>query len=367
MPAKSETQHRFSREEPISGYRTEQPIGSGGYGEVWTARAPGGLLKAVKIVSGNLDAKRVSREMTSLNRIKEVRHPFLLSIERIEIVDGNLVIVTELADMSLKDYYEVQRGRGHAGIQRDQLLGFLRDAADVLDYIYQKFSLQHLDVKPENLLLVGDRVKVGDFGLVKNLYERSASLVDGLTPAYAPPEVFDGRPNRCSDQYSLAIIFQEMLTGEVPFDGNTAARLATQHLHSAPNLSSLPKHDQPAVARALSKDPDDRFSSCGELIDALFEATGSAREMGVPAEARSGEVSDASSLPKTPDCTNDTAQPLSELGAAKGTASDVGQTMPLEELALLSAVPPARPPERPARGRSTWRPIAPTRPIPPRC
>ncbi|MBI3838390.1 MAG: protein kinase [Planctomycetia bacterium] len=262
----------FNKQEPIPGYFTKELIGVGGYGEVWKTHAPGGLLKAVKIVYANLNSKRASRELRSLNRIKEVRHAFLLSIERIEIVDGNLIIVTELADQSLKQHYEKCRATGLRGLPRDELLEYLRDAADALDYIYENYSLQHLDIKPENLLLVGNRAKVADFGLIKNLYERSASLIEGLTPIYSPPELFEGKPNRHSDQYSLAIVYQEMLTGELPFDGMTAAHLAAQHLQTPPALRGLPKCDQPIIARALSKNPDGRFPSCRALIGALIEA-----------------------------------------------------------------------------------------------
>jgi eukaryotic-like serine/threonine-protein kinase len=262
----------FNKQEPIPGYFTKELIGVGGYGEVWKTHAPGGLLKAVKFVYGTLNSKRATRELRSLNRIKEVRHAFLLSIERIEIVDGNLVIVTELADQSLKQHFDKHRANGLRGLPRQELLEFLRDAADALDYIYENHSLQHLDIKPENLLLVGNRAKVADFGLIKNLYERSASLIEGLTPIYSPPELFEGKPNRNSDQYSLAIVYQEMLTGELPFDGMTAAHLAAQHLHTAPMLTALPKCDQPVIARALSKSPDGRFPSCRALIEALVEA-----------------------------------------------------------------------------------------------
>ena len=144
----------------------------------------------------------------------------------------------------------------------------MRDAAEALDYIYDNYSLQHLDIKPENLLLVANRAKVADFGLIKNLYDRSASCIEGLTPIYAPPELFEGKPNRHSDQYSLAIVFQKLLTGELPFDGTTPARLAAQHLHTVPALSALPIHDRPIIARALSKNPDARFLSCRALIGA---------------------------------------------------------------------------------------------------
>src|SRR5204863_5454782 len=137
------------RSEPIPGYQLRQRIGAGGYGEVWSAEAPGQLIKAIKFVYGFLEQDRASRELKALNRIKGVRHPFLLSLERIEVVDGQLVIVTELAECSLKDRFEQCRKGEHVeqpGIPRDELLSYLRDAADALDYMTEQHSLQHLDV-----------------------------------------------------------------------------------------------------------------------------------------------------------------------------------------------------------------------------
>ncbi len=255
--------------EPIPGYRIRERIGAGGYGEVWKADAPGGLVKAIKFVYGFLTEDRALRELKALNRIKSVRHPFLLSLERIEVVDGQLLIVTELADASLKERFDRCLADGLPGIPRDELLRYMRDAADVLDYMSEEHSLQHLDIKPENLLMLADRIKVADFGLVKDIHDATASMMGGLTPLYAPPEVFDGRPSRWSDQYSLAIVYQEMLTGELPFPGTTAIQLARQHLNAKPRLAALPEREQEIIARALSKTPQDRFSSCRELVDAL--------------------------------------------------------------------------------------------------
>jgi hypothetical protein len=262
----------FQMTEPIPGYRMQERIGAGGYGEVWKAEAPGGLAKAIKVIFGYHDEERATRELNALNRIKQVRHPFLLSLERIEVIDGHLVIVSELATSSLKNLFDQYRQSGLAGVPRGELLILLGDAADALDYISQTYSLQHLDIKPENLLLVGGRTKVADFGLVKDLQDVNCSMVGGLTPVYAAPELFDGRPNVHSDQYSLAIVFQEMLTGVLPYEGRTMAQLAAQHLHSRPRLDSLPFADQETIARALSKDPSQRFPTCRAMIDSLAQA-----------------------------------------------------------------------------------------------
>ena len=256
----------------LPGYTLSTRLGAGGYGEVWLAHAPGGLTKAVKFIFGSFHEKRAEHELRALQRIKEVRHPFLLSLERIEVVDGRLVIVTELAESSLKDRFDECLRERSPGIPRAELIKYLRDAADALDFLSEKHSLQHLDVKPENLLLVAGHVKVADFGLVKDVGNSQASLVGGLTPLYSAPEVFQGAPTRFSDQYSLAVLYQEMLTGVLPFAGQTAAELTLQHLHEEPDLSPLPTADRYVLARALAKEPAQRFASCSEMVEALHNA-----------------------------------------------------------------------------------------------
>ena len=254
----------------VLGYRLKARIGSGGFGEVWSAEAPGGIMKALKIVYGFHDEKRAQAELKALDRVKTLRHPFLLNLERIEVYEGQLVVVTELADKSMADLFNEFILDGEAGIPREKVLQYVRDAGDALDYMSSEQGLQHLDIKPENLLMVSGHVKVADFGLIKDLHNASQSMMQGMTPAYAAPELFDGRPGTRSDQYSLAIVYQEMLTGGRPFPGSTPAQLAAQHMHGKPNLRSLPKSDQPIIAKALAKDPEHRFKTCREMADELI-------------------------------------------------------------------------------------------------
>jgi serine/threonine protein kinase len=264
--------------EPIPGYRLIEPLGSGGFGEVWKCEAPGGLFKAIKFVFGNLnsldvDGARAEQELRALNRVKEVRHPFVLSMDRIEVVEGELVIVMELADKSLHDLYQECLSAGLVGIPRDALLRYVRDAAEALDHMNEKHNLQHLDIKPRNLFLVSDRVKVADFGLVKHL-ERSgvSGVLGGVTPLYAPPETFSGTISGRSDQYSMAIVYQELLTGQRPFTGKNARALAQQHMNEDPELRALPEGERPVVGRALAKDPAKRFPNCLAFVRSLYAA-----------------------------------------------------------------------------------------------
>lgn len=262
--------------EPVPGYRLIGPLGSGGFGEVWKCEAPGGIFKAIKFVYGNLKAldaesARAEQELKALNCVKEVRHPFVLSLDRIEVVDGELVIVMELADKNLHELFEECQAAGMVGIPRNDLLRYLRDAAEALDHMYQKHKLQHLDIKPRNLFLISDRVKVADFGLVKPV-ERESGEFSSVTPLYAPPETFTGKISEFSDQYSLAIVYQEMLTGQRPFTGKNARQLMMQHTQQEPELRNLPEADRPVVARALSKDPAKRFPNCLAFVRALYTA-----------------------------------------------------------------------------------------------
>jgi serine/threonine protein kinase len=286
--------YREPNSEPIPGYRLIEPLGSGGFGEAWKCEAPGGLCKAIKFVYGNLnsldlDAARAEQELKALNRVREVRHPFVLSMDRIEVVDGELVIVMELADRNLHDVFEECRSAGMVGIPRDQMLLYIRDAAEALDHMNERHNLQHLDIKPRNLFVVAGRVKVADFGLVKHL-ERSgmSGLLGGVTPLYASPETFTGSISERSDQYSLAIVYQEMLTGQRPFQGKNVRQLAQQHLNEAPDLRALPEDDRPILARALAKNSEDRYPTCLAFVRALYNASVERKRHSAPPELIEG-------------------------------------------------------------------------------
>jgi hypothetical protein len=311
--------------EPIPGYRLLERLGGGGFGEVWKAEAPGGFLKAIKFVYGDLqevgeEGIRAEQELKALSRVKTVRHPYILSLERFDIIDGQLMIVMELADRNLWDRFKECRAQGLPGIPRDELLRYVEETAEALDLMNVQYQLQHLDIKPQNLFLVHNHIKVADFGLVKDLEGMAASVTGGVTPVYAAPETFDGWVSRYSDQYSLAIVYQELLTGQRPFPGGSVRQLVMQHLQGQPDLSSLPHGDRLIIERALAKNPDERHPSCRDLAEALRLATPT-RGAGVVAPSSAPEVDEGGGLDGldgegpltepnrvTPDCSAGTTQ-----------------------------------------------------------
>ncbi len=260
---------------PLKGYRLIERLGRGGFGEVWKAEAPGGLLKAVKFVFGDTDsidedeARPAQQEEKALHRVKTIRHPYILSLERFDKIDGQLIIVMELADKNLWDRFRECRAQQLVGIPREELLGYLDEAAEALDLMNDHYNIQHLDVKPQNLFLVYNHVKVADFGLAKMFEGARGTITGGVTPVYAGPETFEGYVSRFTDQYSLAICYQELLTGRRPFEGANTKQLLMQHLNAVPDVSPLPPGERPIIARALSKKPDDRWPSNSEMVRAL--------------------------------------------------------------------------------------------------
>ena len=267
---------RIAQSEPLPGYRLLEPLGKGGFGEVWKCEVPGGLTKAIKFVHGCTGLENhnnAQQELLALQRIKSLRHPFLLSLERVEIVEGDLLIVMELADRSLHDVLQQHLQAGRSGIPRGEILAYLHEAAEVLDLLNQQHHLLHLDIKPRNLFLIGRHIKVGDFGLLASLVESRSRNLTGITPLYAAPELFEGRPTPFSDQFSLAISYVELLTGKLPFVGKSLMHLTMLITSKEPDLEAVPEYDRPIVSRALNKVPQQRFGSCTEFVQALESAT----------------------------------------------------------------------------------------------
>jgi serine/threonine protein kinase len=181
---------------PLPDYELVRKLGEGGFGEVWLGRGPGGIEAALKFI--RLEARGSDLEVRSLDLMKSIRHPNLVSLFGAWQIDKVLILAMELCDRSLKDRLEEALTRNAPGIPIKELLNYMRDAANGLDALNEQ-SVQHRDVKPANLLLQRKGVKVADFGLAKVLEHSVASNTGAMTPAYTTPECFKGTVAKQSD------------------------------------------------------------------------------------------------------------------------------------------------------------------------
>jgi hypothetical protein len=256
------------------GYRLLERIGHGQFGEVYRALAPGGVEVAIKRIFRTLDDETSQRELQAQELLKQLHHCFLLDTHSFWSLEDRLIIVMQMAEGSLKDRFKACAKEGKTGIPAKELVGYVRDAAEALDYLHeQQPPLVHRDIKPQNILLLKGHAKVADFGLVR-LLERD--LVAGTlcgTPLYMPPETLGKTPLTSvhGDQYSLAVTYFEMRLGRPLFTGGQH-QVWMQHLQETPDLSGLPEAEQAALNRALAKDPNQRYPNCLAFAEALSAA-----------------------------------------------------------------------------------------------
>ena len=260
--------------EPIPGYVLVSRLGVGGFGEVWRADAPGGFHVALKFVQFGGHVGEVKAR--ALEVIKDVHHPHLLSVFGTWRIGHLLVIATELADRTLLDRLQEAQREGLQGIPKEELLEYFVEAAKGIDALNDpgesgRMRIQHRDIKPQNLLLSGGSVKVGDFGLARSVQHDLTGHTGSLTLAYAAPECFDGKTSNRGDQYSLAITYCHLRGGRLPFEG-TQVEVMEGHRRQPPDLNMLPAEERPSVARALAKSPEDRWNSCSEFLRQLRAA-----------------------------------------------------------------------------------------------
>jgi serine/threonine protein kinase len=280
-----------------------QKIGSGGMGSVYKALQPEmNRMVAVKILHPKLAGRSdlVSRFRREARAMSHLTHPNTVKVFLYgELDDGSLYIVMEYLDG--KNLNQTVRGEGPMPVER--ALPLLIQSAGALDEAHGK-GIVHRDMKPENIFVTrvplgsnsiapvwtsadgkAEIAKVLDFGLAKVTERemRPGSLIltqEGMvfgTPEFMSPEQAQGKAlDPKSDVYSLAVILYEVLTGKLPFEAKNAMEYIQLHVQSPPiplatrvPERTFPPLLWPVIARALNKEPKDRFGSSAEFGAAL--------------------------------------------------------------------------------------------------
>lgn len=254
---------------PLPEYELVRKLGEGGFGQVWLARGPGGFEVALKFIRREEAASQT--EMKALEAMKGIRHANLLALFGLWESEGWLIVAMELADRSLHDRLKEAKLQGQPGIPGPELLEYMRDAARGLDLLHER-QIVHRDVKPHNLFLSGGSVKVADYGMAK-VVDLTAAATQGVkgTLAYMAPEQISEQVTRSTDQYSLAATYCQLRGGRVPLSAENHLAYVRNILELPPDLTMLPEAERPIVARALAKDPDQRWPSCREFVEALAQ------------------------------------------------------------------------------------------------
>jgi len=302
-------------DEPVPGFRLESFLGEGSNATVWRASAPGRTAAALKFI--NLDGNLGLKEFRGIERVKEIRHAHLLPITAFWLLDDQgyvlddraleslhdrahgreaeprgtlqpqlrwpktLVVAMLLGEKNLLERLEECQMAGSEGIPVGELLDYMEDAAKGIDFLNSPrhdlgngpAAIQHCDIKPQNILLVGDSAMVCDFGLARVLGSADTyRTITGPagTPAYVAPECIQGAiPSHATDQYSLAITYFELQTGKLPFASEALLDIYEAHQTGNLELDALPEAERLVIRRATSPKPEDRYPGTLEMVRAL--------------------------------------------------------------------------------------------------
>jgi beta-lactam-binding protein with PASTA domain/tRNA A-37 threonylcarbamoyl transferase component Bud32 len=273
-------------------YRILRKLGSGGMANVYLAEDEDlGRRVAIKILNDRyandeLFIERFRREAKSAAALS---HPNIVSIYDRGEAEGTYYIAMEVIEgRSLKELI-LTRGPLPIG----QAVGYTLEMLEALRFAH-RHGIIHRDIKPHNIL-IGERLKVTDFGIARagaSQMTEAGSIMG--TAQYLSPEQARGAPvTASSDLYSVGIVLYEMLTGKVPFTGDSAIEIAMKHLNEVPKPPSkirpeIPPDLDQVVLRALSKAPEDRYQTAEEFAEDLHRV-----EAGLPIAPETSEAATA--------------------------------------------------------------------------
>ena len=267
----------------FAGYTIVRMLGSGGMGEVYLAQHPRlPRTEALKLLKPEISTDETfrARFIREADSIAALDHPHIVTVYDRGDADGTLWIATQYIDGT--DAAQLMKDRYPAGMPVEDALAITTAIAEALDYAHDR-GLVHRDVKPANILLSqrnheGDRrIFLADFGIARTLDDSAGLTATNFTVgtfAYAAPEqlmgeAIDGR----ADQYALAATMYHLLTGVPVFPTSNPIVAMNHHLNTSPPPLSKSRPDlsalDPILAKALAKNPADRYPRCTDFARAL--------------------------------------------------------------------------------------------------
>ena len=289
----------------LEGYTIKRGVGHGGFGEVYYAVSDGGKEVALKLVMRNLDV-----ELRGVAQCMNLKHPNLVTLYdlRTNDVGEHFVVMEYVSGKSLADLLDDQPN----GFALDEVNRWLKGICGGIGYLHDK-GIVHRDLKPGNVFIEDGVVKIGDYGLSKFITasRRSGQTESVGTVHYMAPEISRGKYDREIDVYATGIMLYEMITGHVPFEGESVGEILMKHLTAQPDVSKLPPPYDQVAARALEKDPTARFRTMEQLSGSL---NGRLIESETPSKLRDT----VRYVPLSPEAV---------LGAAGATAGATGPTV----------------------------------------
>ena len=254
----------------IGPYTLTRKLGRGGFGEVWLAERRAKFVTtkvAVKLPHDDqVDHGAIKQEATLWEQASG--HPNILPIIDADEYDGQIVIVSEYApDGSLDEWLKT-----HGRMPVEKAIETTIKILDGLEFLHSR-NIIHRDLKPANILLQGETPRLADFGISRALRITASSHSSNVsgTFAYMSPEGFDGKRSVQTDVWSVGVNLYQLLTGNLPFpQKEPSALIAAIMMHEFEPLGTdVPQNLRNVIAKALAKQPKDRYSVAGDMRDDL--------------------------------------------------------------------------------------------------
>jgi serine/threonine protein kinase len=252
---------------PLEGITIQRAVGRGGFGEVYYALTDSGKQVALKYLRENPDI-----ELRGIGHVMNLKSPHLITIYDVRRnQEGEPFVIMEyVSGPSLRDLLIAEPD----GLTPQKAAFFLTGIGQGLIYLHER-GIVHRDLKPANIFYDDGYVKIGDYGLSKHIAvsAHSANTISVGTVHYMAPEIGSGNYTKAIDTYALGVMLYEMLTGRLPFTGSSMGEVLMRHLSEQPDVSGIPEPFARVIAKALEKDPKNRYANIDEMVAEVTDVT----------------------------------------------------------------------------------------------